>query len=94
MKTLVVTFELKNSGFNYEKVVQKVKASCTSWARLTSSSFLIITNLSPETVRNNAMSVFQNGDRIFVSACPVPSAWSGVEDDVSKWILENQPKNS
>jgi hypothetical protein len=94
MKNLIVTFELTNPGFNYERVVQRIKSSSPYWARLTGNSYLIVTNLSTETVRNNIVTVLHKSDRVFVSACPVPAAWYGLPDDVGKWILENQPKNS
>jgi hypothetical protein len=94
MKTLIATFELMNPGFNNERVVQKIKECGSFWARLTIHSYLITTNLNPEQVRNNVITVLQKGDKIFVSSCPVPSAWHGLPSDVGKWILENQPKNS
>jgi hypothetical protein len=94
MKILIVTFELLNPGFNNEKVVQKTKNSSSYWARLTVHSYLLVSSLTPEQVRNNIGTVLQKGDVVFVSACPVPAAWYGLPDDVAKWILENQPKNS
>lgn len=94
MKILIVTYELINPGHNNERVVQAIKSNSSTWARLTNFSYLIVTNIAAEQVRNNISNVLQNGDRVFVSACPVPAAWQGLPDDVSKWIQENQPKRS
>jgi hypothetical protein len=93
MKIFIITFELVNPGHNYEKVVQKIKVN-SLWARLTSFSYLVVLNATPTQIRDNILSSMQPGDRLFVSACPVPAAWNGLPNDVAKWIQEHQPKNS
>jgi len=93
MKILIVTYDLINPGQNYEKLLQKIKAY-QLWARLGGSSYLIGTNETPVQVRDSLMAVLDQNDKLFVGSCPVPSAWTGLPDDVSKWILENQPKYS
>lgn len=93
MKILIVTYDLVNPGQNYEKLLQKIKAY-TSWARLGGSSYLIATNDTIVQVRDTLIKVLDRNDKLFVGTCPVPSAWYGLPEDVSKWILENQPKYS
>lgn len=93
MKTLIIIFELIQPNYNYTKVVQKIH-TYHSWARLSSSAYLIIVNTSPVAVRDNLLPLLRPGDRLFVGTCPVPAAWQGMPDDVAKWILENQPKHS
>jgi hypothetical protein len=93
MKIFIITFELVNPALNYEKVVQKIKTN-PFWARLTSYSYMVVTDAAPIQIRNNILSVTQAGDRLLVSASPMPAAWHGLPEDVSKWIQENQPKNS
>jgi hypothetical protein len=91
MKTFIITFELVNPSHNYEKVVQKIKTH-SLWARLTSFSYLVVSNSTPIQIRDAILGAAQTGDRLFVSACPVPAAWNGLPNDVSKWIQEHQPK--
>jgi hypothetical protein len=93
MKILIITYDLINPGQNYEELLKKIKAY-PGWARLGGSSYLISTDSNVEQVRNNLSTVLDSNDKLFVSSCPVPSAWHGLPDDVAKWILENQPKYS
>lgn len=92
MKIFIVTYDLVTPGQNYEKLVKKIK-SYSSWARLGGSAYLIGTDSTVEAVRDNLNALLDSNDKLFVGTCPVPSAWSGLPDDVSKWIQENQPKH-
>lgn len=93
MKTLIISYDLVKPGANYENLLQKIKAY-PQWARLGGSAYLILTDHTVVKVRDNLITVLDVNDQLFVGTCPVPSAWRGLPDDVSKWILENQPKNS
>ena len=93
MKTLIVTYELVNPGHNYDKLLQRIKAY-PLWAQLGGSSYLIVTDQTVVNVRDYLKPALDAKDKLFVSACPVPSAWFGLPEEVGKWILENQPKNS
>jgi len=93
MKILIITYDLISPGQNYEKLLRKIKAY-RAWARLGGSSYLIATDSTVVQVRDNLLTVLDRNDKLFVGACPVPSAWQGLPEDVSKWILENQPKYS
>lgn len=93
MKTVIITYDLAIQGQNYEKLLQKINAY-KYWARLGISSYLILTDSAVDQVRDNLQTVLGADDKLFVGTCPVPSAWVGLDQDVSKWILENQPKHS
>jgi hypothetical protein len=93
MKTLIVTYELVAVEKNYSKLVAKIKAY-ESWAELSLFAYLILTNSTVQQVRDNLATVLDPKDKLFVGTCPVPAAWQGLPENVSKWILENQPKNS
>lgn len=93
MNIYIVTYDLLNPGQNYEKLLQKIK-SYSSWAKLGGSSYLILTDKNPVQIRDHLKVILDENDKIFVGTCPVPSAWYGMPENVSKWILENQPKNS
>lgn len=93
MRVLIVTYDLVNPGRNYEKLLQRIKGY-SGWCRLGGSSYLIASGELPEQVRDHLKVALDANDKLFVGVCPVPSAWYGLPEDVSKWILENQPKYS
>ena len=88
-KTLIITYDLYKPGANYELLLRKIK-SFGPWAKLGGSSYLIITSKTPVEVRNVLQEALDRNDKLFVSVCPPPSAWYGLPEDVSKWILNNQ----
>lgn len=93
MKTLIVSYDLHKPEKNYEGLIQKIR-SYGKWAKLGGSAYLIITSQTVTQVRDNLSALIDADDSLFVGTCPVPAAWKGLPDDVSKWILENLPKNS
>ena len=88
-KTLIVFFELTDAGKNSEALIKEIK-EYPGWARLGGSAYLIMTDEEPVKVRDDLKKVLDNNDRIFVGVAPPPSAWKGLPENVSKWILENQ----
>jgi hypothetical protein len=93
MKTLIVSYDLHQPTKNYEDLIKKIR-EYKFWAKLGGSAYLIITDQSVIQVRDNLVTVLDKDDSIFIGTCPVPSAWRGLPEEVSQWILENQPKNS
>jgi len=92
MKILIIFYDLQQPDQNYEKVTQKIR-SYENWAMLGRSAYLIMTNSTVVQVRDAINSLLNKGDKLFVGTCPVPAAWIGLPDDVSRWIQENQPKH-
>ena len=93
MKTFIISYDLINPGKNYDALLQKIK-NFPRWARLGGSAYLVLSDKSVVEVRDHLVAALDTNDRLFVGTCPVPSAWRGLPDEVSKWILENQPNNS
>jgi hypothetical protein len=90
MNTLIIIFETGFPALHRERLVRKIR-SYPSWARVAANSFLIKTQFNPVQVRDQLIPLLRGQDKLFVGFCPVPSAWHGLAEDVSKWILENQP---
>ena len=88
-RTLIITYDLHKPGQNYEALIAKIKA-CGAWAFLTQSTYLVMTEKTPVEVRDNLKTVLDSNDSLFVGVAPPPSAWSGLEKEVSQWILDNQ----
>jgi hypothetical protein len=91
MNTLIVTYELAPPGLNYEHLIKRIRTQ-PSWARLGAHAYLVKTDLTVVQLRDDLQQTLRNGDKLFVGNCPVPAAWHGQPEDVSKWILENQPR--
>lgn len=91
MNTLIVTFDLAFPALNNQRLVQKIHAQ-RLWARLGANAYLIKTNLTVVQLRDELIKVLKPNDKLFVGNCPIPSAWYGQPEDVSKWILQNQPQ--
>lgn len=86
---LIVSYDLVNPGQNYDRLVRLVK-EYPGWARLGGSAYLILTDATPVQVRGHLQQALDLNDKLFVGVAPAPSAWVGLPDDVSNWILENQ----
>ena len=93
MKTLIISFSLRQENRNYNLLLQRIYAY-GNWAKLNESAYLIITSNSVVQVRNNLALALGPNDNLFVGFCPVPAAWKNLSDEVASWIVENQPKNS
>lgn len=89
-RTLIIFYDLAEPGQNREALIKKIKSSYKKWARLGSGAYLIVTNASPEAVRDNLDVLLTPDDRLFVGDASAPSAWQGMSEAVSKWILANQ----
>ena len=88
-QVLIVCYDLVNAGKNYEALIKKIKAY-PGWARLGGSAYLIKTDETPVRVRDILKEVIDADDKLFVGVAARPSAWSGMPEEVAKWILENQ----
>jgi hypothetical protein len=91
MQTLIIVFELTSPASHQERIIQKIH-TFPRWARLAPNAYLIKTDHSPVQARDEFEKLLSKSDKIFIGSCPIPSAWYGQPEDVSKWILENQPK--
>jgi len=90
MNTLIITYDLAAPATNYERLVLKIRAQ-NNWARLGANAYLVKSSLTVIQLRDVLKPILKSGDKLFVGHCPVPSAWHGQPEDVSKWIVENQP---
>jgi len=91
--TFLIVYELAQPAHNKEALIRKIKAYGT-WARITDSSYLVATGTAgtadPVAVRNDLATVLIATDKLYVGVSNRPSAWKGLPEEVSKWILANQ----
>jgi hypothetical protein len=77
-----------NPGQNYEQLLHVIK-TYGSWARLGGSAYLINTEATPAQVRDYLRQALDRNDKLYVGVSTAPSAWTGLPDQVSKWIQAN-----
>jgi CRISPR/Cas system-associated endoribonuclease Cas2 len=92
MKNLVITYDLKKSGQNYEGVIEAIK-SFGSWARVQGSVWYVKTTLSASAVRDSLLKHIDSNDSLFVTdATNNDAAWYGLTDEVSDYLKQQWNK--
>ncbi|MBN8666129.1 MAG: hypothetical protein J0M30_01415 [Chitinophagales bacterium] len=87
-KVYIISYDLKNPGQNYEKILALIK-SFGKWARLGGSAYLIVSTQTAVQVRDNLKTALDSNDKLFVGTLTLPAAWVGMPDEVSNWIRNN-----
>jgi hypothetical protein len=88
-RVYIVTYDLSNPGRNYEFLLKRIKAY-NAWARLGDSSYLVLTEHSATQLRDNLTLALDSNDSLYVGLMGNSAAWSGLGDEVSNWIKNNQ----
>jgi hypothetical protein len=88
-QTLLIFYDLSDPGQNREALIKTIK-SYGKWARLGNAAYLIVTDKGPVAVRDHLSASLTPNDKLFVGVASAPSAWTGLSESVSKWILANQ----
>lgn len=87
-KVYIVSYDLKNPGQNYEKLLALIK-SYGKWARLGGSAYLVVSTQTAVQIRDNLKLALDSNDQLFVGTLTLPAAWAGMPDEVSNWIRNN-----
>lgn len=91
-KVLIISYELTNPGRNSEPLIQQIK-TLGGWARLSASTYLVLTENTPVQVRDYLGQTMDKSDKLYVGAAPAPSAWKGLPDAVGEWIRNSHKAN-
>ncbi|MDR3596518.1 hypothetical protein [Clostridium sp.] len=83
--TLLITYDLSQPERNYEDLLKKIK-SYNTWARITESSYIIVSTEEPAKVKDELLRLLNDSDKIYVGVISAPAAWSGISDSVSNWL--------
>lgn len=83
----IVTYDLQEPGQRYSELLELIKA-CGNWARLGQSSYLIDCQEAAVQLRDKFISVLDRNDKLYVGQVLAPAAWTGMSEDVTKWIKE------
>lgn len=84
MSAHIITYDLLQPGRDYEALYQRIMSYGT-WARITESSWVIITDQSPVSIRDYLMPALDSNDKLLVGTLGAV-AWVGMFKEVSDWL--------
>ena len=87
MKAYIISYDLTNPGKNYEELLKKIKTY--KWARLGGSAYAVISYNTAVEIRDNLKLALDSNDKLFVGTLVAQAAWSGLPEEVSKWLINN-----
>lgn len=88
MATLLVTYDLRAPGRNYDDLHELLKSTGT-WAHPLESVWFVVTDLTPAQARDAVLEKVDANDKVFVVDVSGDSAaWRGLEQSSSDWLLK------
>lgn len=87
MPCYIVTYDLRAPGRNYEAVYNKLK-SYDNWAKITESTWAIVTDERAVQIRDGLAALIDKNDRIFVVKSGVEAAWRNTRCK-SEWLKKH-----
>lgn len=91
MNCYIITYDLRNGG-NYTSLHEAIKKYGT-WAKVTESTWAIVTRQTSEEIRNNLLSFMDGNDRLFVIKSGGEAAWKNAMCK-NEWLQKHIPNNS
>ncbi len=89
MATLLVGYDLKKPGQDYDPLIDKLKSFGTWWHHL-DSTWLIKTEHTPKAVRDVLKPLIDANDELLViDVSGRAAAWMGFNQRGSEWIKDN-----
>ena len=76
-RCFIIMYDLRESGRNYSKLHEAIK-SYGIWAKITESSWAIVTDLTATEIRDHLGTFMDNNDRLFVIKSGHNSAWRNI----------------
>ena len=90
MATFSITYDLRNPGRDYDKVISKIKLLGNgNWCRPTESAWFIKSNLSAGAIRDAIASVTDSNDKIMVHSVASKWASNNLDPAVNSWLKAN-----
>jgi CRISPR/Cas system-associated endoribonuclease Cas2 len=87
MAALLVTYDLNSPGQKHAKVLELIKSS-NNWERLSESSYVINTSLSPDQVYKHFEKLLDTNDNIWIISLKKPYSGFGSKK-VIDWLDNN-----
>ncbi len=86
MKTYIITYDLVKER-DYESLHEAIK-QYSKWARVTESTWAVVTNKKASEIRDELRQVMDSDDRLFVVKSGVEAAWRNSRCK-NEWLKEN-----
>jgi CRISPR/Cas system-associated endoribonuclease Cas2 len=87
----IITYDLNRAGQNYESLNKAIQSYGT-WAKIATTTYVVISSDSAENIRNNLQQYIDNNDELFVGKLNGEAAWYGLSDKISSWLQTNLNK--
>lgn len=89
MNVFIISYDLNTDNVpHYDQLIEGIK-SYPNYICLGGSAYLIETDESSISIRDNLKNYLKSGDKLYVGRVTSPAAWFGMSDDASKWIKEH-----
>ena len=86
MKCYIITYDLRNSR-DYASLHKAIKRH-SKWAKVTESTWAVLTEKSATEIRDNLSKVMDSDDRLFIIKSGVEAAWRNSICE-NEWLKEN-----
>ncbi|WP_455794688.1 SinR family protein [Clostridium butyricum] len=89
MSSKIITYDLCAPGQNYDDLITAIK-KYSRWAKITESTWLLVTDDTCKTIRDNLNNYIDENDRLFVGELSGEAAWHNViceSDDLKERII-------
>lgn len=89
MTALLISYDLRAPGRNYDELYEYLRGDVNWWHHLT-SSWILVTQKSTETVRDEILSLLDSNDKVHVvDITGAEASWYGFDETGSKWLHDN-----
>ena len=89
MSMYLISYDLSQPARNYGGLYSAIR-SYGVWARITESSWAVVTDQSEVAVRDYLTSAIDQNDKLFVGKM-IASAWIGLDQQVHNWLSTHYP---
>ena len=86
MKCYIISYDLVDEK-NYEKLYKAIK-DCGHWAKITESTWAVVTDKSASEIRNRLAEVMDADDRLIVTLSGGEGAWRN-SACTNEWLKKN-----
>lgn len=87
MVKYIVTYNI-NAPLRLRRLQNMIQREA-GWARLNANTYIVDSDDSAVQLRDRLKGVLVNGDSLFVGELHSPTAWIGLNEEVSNWIRKN-----
>ena len=88
MNTLLVTYDLIDEEDARPPIVDEIKGLALDWAKLSESSYAILTTETPSNVYEQLKGLLDEDDQMYIVTISKPISGQG-RREVTKWLTEN-----